>query len=537
MKCMTKNKRGGWREATLLTLSVVALVAIAIGVSACGGSSATSTSPAASGSAAAGEPVVGGTLNVGIQPTGEMDPMFTNTMSQLKVNQQVYSWLVRLSAKWEVVPDIATEWKSSADAKTWTFTIRNDAKFNNGDPVTADDVVYSYNRARDPKLGTAMVSIYKNITSVTSPDATHVVFKMKAPNPEFPKDAADFHAAILSKSVKDPGTEFVSSGPFVIKEYKAEDRIVLARNPYYYGKDANGTQLPYLDSVVYHIVPDTGSLIDGLVGGQLDMVQDLTVPQADRVKADPNLQLFVSLANTAYTLHMRSDAGHPAADPKVRLALRMGTDYQGLADLVRPGLTTVGNGTIVGPLYGAYYWDHTPAYDPEGAKKLLAEAGKSDLKMTVYVADDADMPAFATAWQAQMKKIGVTVDLQVLPPDVYYGTGKQSWLEGDFGVTTWVTRATPLVFWQFSYVTGAIWNEGHWSDPEFDAIVAKIGSEVDNAKRAELYQQAQQILWERGPFIILAMPKGVTGATKKLMNFVPWPDGNLSLLDEVWLAK
>ncbi|MFA4965983.1 MAG: ABC transporter substrate-binding protein [Thermoleophilia bacterium] len=537
MQYTTELERGRWRKATMLIVSGLALVAIAIAVSACGGSSDTTATPAASGSAGAGEPVVGGTLNVGIQPTGEMDPHFTNTMSQLKVNQQVYSWLVRLSAKWEVAPDIATAWEGSADAKTWTFTIRTDAKFNNGDPVTADDIVYTYDRARDPKLGTAMVSIFQNITSVTAPDATHVVFEMKAPNPEFPKDAADFHAAILSASVKDPGAEFVSSGPYFIKEYKAEDRIVLERNPYYYAKDANGTQLPYLDSIVYHIVPDTGSLIDGLVGGQLDVVQDLTVPQADRVKADPNLQLFVSLANTAYTLHLRSDAGHPAADPKVRLALRMGTDYQGLADLVRPGLTTVGNGTIVGPLYGAYYWDQTPVYDPEGAKKLLAEAGKSDLKMKVYVADDADMPEFAVAWQEQMKKIGVTVDIQKSPPDVYYGTGPESWLENDFGVTTWVTRATPLVFWQFSYVTDAIWNEGHWSDPEFDSIVKKIGSEVDEAKRAELYQQAQQILWDRGPFVILAMPMGATGATKKLMNFVPWPDGNLSLLEQVWLAN
>ena len=123
------------------------------------------------------------------------------------------------------------------------------------------------------------------------------------------------------------------------------------------------------------------------------------------------------------------------------------------------------------------------------------------------------MPAIATVWKEQMKAIGVTVDIQTVPPDVYYGEGDTSWLKVDFGITEWGARATPNTYFNAAYVTGAAYNESHWSDSEFDALTAQINSELDRTKRAELYKQAQQILIERGPVIVPFFETAAAGAS------------------------
>lgn len=534
------NAVGSWKKhitrgsAASAVLVVILALAVTVGLCACGdGSSSSSESPSPA------EAVSGGEVRVGILAPTTFDPHFAVAPAEILINHQVYDWLVTLDGQNEPVPSLATEWSMSSDGKTWTFTLRDDAKFSNGTPLTAADVVYSFDRMRDKKLGAATASLYSGIKKIKAVDPTHVVFTLGTANAEFVKDTADYHAAILSKAVKDPAKEWVGSGPFSIKQYKTEDRVVLAKNPYYWGKDANGEQLPYLDGLTFYISPDSGSSVDGLVGGQIDFVPDLSSELAANVQADPNLKVLSSPSNFHFLVHLRSDGDQPVSDPKVRLALRMGTDYQGLIDLVRPGLAEVGNGTIVGPVYGDYYWDHTPTYDPEGAKKLLAEAGYSDgFKMKLYALQYLDAGAFAVAWKEQMSKIGVTVDIESVPSDVYYAdSGDASWLSCDYGITNWANRATPVVYFNLSLVTGAAWNESHWSDSKFDSVVKAINAELDSAKRAELYHQAQQILWERGPVVTLVHENSVAGQTAKLSGVTLPPDMNQTLFVNAHLAQ
>ena len=519
----------------LVSLTVVVLVAVlAAGLAACGGTSTTTTTDASASAA-----TTGGVLRVGTLAPTTFDPHFAVAPAEILINHQVYDWLVTLDGQNEPVPSLATEWTMSTDGKTWTFTLRDDAKFSNDTPLTADDVVYSFDRMRDEKIGTPTVSLYEAIEKIEAVDPTHVVFTLKTANPEFVKDAADYHAAILSKDVADPAKEWVGSGPFMIEEYKTEDRVTLVKNPSYWGKDADGTQLPYLDGLSFFISPDTGSMVDGLAGGQLDFVPDLSSELATRVGADPNLKVLTSPSNFHFLVHLRTDTDQPVKDPNVRKALRMGTDYQGLIDFVRPGLAEVGNGTIVGPVYGDYYWDQAPTYDPEGAKQLLADAGyPNGFTLKLYAMEYLDAPAFAVAWQEQMSKIGVKVDIQSVPSDVYYADkGDASWLTCDYGITNWANRATPVVYFNLSLITGAAWNESHWSDPEFDKLTKAINSELDATKRAELYRQAQELLWERGPAVVLVHENSVAGQTAKLSGVTLPPDMNQTLFVNGQLAQ
>ncbi len=524
------------RPRALATLFLVTLLALAMIPAACGSGddedTTASTTPGDTGIQ------TGGILQVATEPATNRDPAFASARADILINQQVYDWLVDVGQSNELLPGLATEWRSE-DGKVWTFTLRSDVKFSNGEAFTADDVVYTFDRLRDPDVGSPGVGLYANVAGIAATDPTHVEFTLTEPNPEFPSDVADYHAAILSKTVTDPAAEWVGTGPFAIESYSAEDRAILKKNPNYWMKDDQGAQLPYLDEIQFIFSPDVAGQVEALRGDQVQFVAGLTAELVDSIKTDANLKVITGPASAFhYVIHMRSDEGRPTADPSVRKALQLGTDHQGLIDQVRPGLAVVGNGTPVGPAYGDYYLDQPPLYDVEQAKKLLADAGYPDgLTITLYAQAALEVPAIATVWKEQMKLIGVTVDIQTLPPDVYYSEGDTSWLVVDFGITEWGARATPNAYFNAAYVTDAAYNESHWSDPEFDALTAQINSELDRAKRIDLYKQAQQIMIERGPVIVPFFSTAAAGVSAAVDGIELAPDWSRTLFRTAYFTR
>ncbi len=228
----------------------------------------------------------------------------------------------------------------------------------------------------------------------------------------------------------------------MLESFAAEDRAVLMKNPDYWAKDADGSTLPYLDGVEFIYSPDIAGQIEGLQGGSLNWVGGLTAEQKQAVEASPSLELISTETNYCYELQIRCDQG-PGKELAFRQALMAGTDRQAIVDLVAPGVANPGNGTLVGPAYADYYLEDPIAYDPEKAKQLLAEAGYADGAKIKVVAQTVDpVPALATAWQAQMKEIGVDVSIEQVPPDVFYADkGDDTWYEADLQLSSTGVRA------------------------------------------------------------------------------------------------
>lgn len=518
-----------------LLFSALIFVGLVAGVSACGGSGGgSSTTVGGSGGQAV---QTGGTLSISTEPGTIRDPALASARSDILLNQQMYDWLVEVGDNNQLLPGLATAW-DSPDGKVWTFALRAGVTFSNGQPFSADDVVYTFKRLRDPKVGSPLATTLANLTGIKAIDPTHVEFTLKDPNPEFPADVTDYHAAIVSKSVLDPAKTWVGTGPFMLQSYAAEDRAILQKNPSYWMKDDKGNALPYLDQVELIFSPDLAGQVNALQGNQVQFVGGLTAELVDTIKANGTLKVLTGPSSAFhYVIHMRSDSGHPGADVKIRQALQLGTDHQGLIDQVRPGLAVVGNGTPVGPAYGDYYLDKAPVYDVNKAKDLLAQAGAKNLTITLYAQEALEVPAIATVWKEQMKAIGVTVNIQTEPADVYYGEGDGSWLKVDFGITEWGARATPNAYFNTSYVTGAAYNESHWSDAEFDKIAAQINTEFDRAKRADLYKQAQQILIDRGPVIVPFFETAAAGTSANLAGVKLAPDWSRTMFRAGYLTK
>jgi peptide/nickel transport system substrate-binding protein len=510
------------KKALLLVLSILLAVSLVPLLASCGD----------------GEAETGGVLSIATEPGTNRDPAVASARSDILINQQVYEWLVDVGTDGRLQPGLATSWDSS-DGEVWTFTLRTGVVFSNGEAFTAHDVVHTFERLRDPDVGSPLAEgTMANVSGVKAVNDTHVEFTLVDPNPEFPSDVSDDHAAILSKSVSDPGTTWVGTGPFILETYSAEDRAILKKNPSFWMKDDDGGSLPYLDELQFIFFPDLAGQVNALQGGQVQFVGGLTAELVDTFEAASDLKVVTGLASAFhYVIHMRSDAGHPAADVKIRQALQLGTDHQGLIDQIRPGLAVVGNGTPVGPAYGDYYLDQAPVYDVGKAKDLLAQAGASDLTITLHAQNALEVPAIATVWKEQMEAIGVTVDIQTVPPDVYYSEGDASWLVVDFGITEWGARATPNAYFNAAYVSDAPWNESHWSDPEFDQLVAKINSETDFDTRVDLYEQAQQILIDRGPVIVPFFETAAAGASADLAGVSLAADWSRTMFRTAYFTK
>jgi len=535
----------------LLLVCLVLVLGLGLLVSACASDSQGNTSTTSAGISSStagngtsttaggeGQPAPGGVLKVAAEPAANRDPAVASARSDILINQQVYDWLVEIGPDSRLLPGLATTWNSS-DGRVWTFALQTDVTFSNGSLFTADDVIYTFERLKNPDVGSPLASLLANVNAIRAVDENHIEFTLADPNPEFPSDVADYHAAILSRGVADPAREWIGTGPFVIESYSAEDRAVLKRNPTYWRKDDRGDTLPYLDELQFIFSPDLAGQVEALRGGEIQFVASLTSELVHAVRNDSGLTVLTGPASSFhYVIHLRSDGNRPTADPRVRQALQLGTNRQGLIDQVRPGLAVVGNGTPVAPVFGDYYLDQAPLYDPSKAEQLLAEAGYADgLDLTLYAQQALEVPAIATVWKEQMAAIGVTVDIQTLPPDVYYGEGDTSWLQVDLGITEWGLRATPNAYFNTAYVTGAAYNESHWSDAEFDALVAQINTELDRVKRAELYRRAQSIMIDRGPVIVPFFETAAAGTSSHVRGLELAPDWSRTAFRSAYITE
>jgi peptide/nickel transport system substrate-binding protein len=515
--------------AVLLLLSAVLVLAFA----ACG-----DEEPAADESPTGGIQM-GGTVRIGSQPGNvNFDPaLFAGAVPDILLQAQVYEKLVTLGQDFTVQPTLATEW-DSPDGKVWTFTLREGVTFHNGEPFTADDVVYTMDRLRSKELGSPMADVYANVASVEATDATTVTFTLTEVDSEFPASLTDYRTLMLSQSVEDPAKEAVGTGPFMLESISAEDRAVLTKNPDYWGTDAEGNQLPYLDGVEFIYSPDIAGQVEGLQGGSLNWVGGLSAEQKQAVEANSSLRTETTPTNYCFELQIRVDQ-EPGSDLRVRQAIMAGTDRQAIVDLVAPGVAEPGNGTLVGPAYEANYLEESVPYDPERARQLLADAGYADGLDIRLVAQTAEpVPAIATAWQAQMREIGVNVEIQQVPVDVFYAEeGQDNWYQAPFSIVDYGTRAVPKTYFQLALTSTAPWNYSRWENTEFDQLSQQISSELDEAARADLYKQAQQLLQEEVPMMNFLVNTAVAGQSANLDGVFLAPDYAQSLFRDAHFTE
>jgi peptide/nickel transport system substrate-binding protein len=438
-----------------------------------------------------------GALRVAFDIPAKLDPAFASSDSEIAILNAVYDYLVDVDQDSKVQPRLATKWDISKDGLTYTFTLAPNVTFHDGSPLTAKDVVWTFDRLRDPQLKLPTSSLYANIDSISAVGDGQVVFKLKATNPFFLYDVSDNHALILKANTSDAATKFVGTGPFKVTSYSPENRMELAANDKYFvpGK-------PGVATLTFIFFKDQASSVNALRGGQVDLVMRMPGALFKTLTSESGITTVSVPTNGFDLVRLRADR-KPGSDPRVIKALKLATDRKAIFDNVALGFGAAGRDSPIGPLFKSYYSEDTPipARDPKAARALLADAGyPNGLKLDLHVPDSGDRPDLAVVLKEQWKEAGIEVNPIVEPESVYYGD--DGWLGVDLGITGWGSRPTPQFYFDVMLVTGAKWNEAHYSDPELDKLAATAGSTLDEAERAKAYKDIQRILIERGPVII-----------------------------------
>ncbi|MBI3159039.1 MAG: ABC transporter substrate-binding protein [Chloroflexi bacterium] len=495
----------------LLLTALTLLVAASLWLAACapaGGDATTGEdttggeSPAPVATEETGAPPTGpsGALRVAFQPIVQTDPGLISSDSEVFVANHVYDYLVDIDAQSNPTPRLATGWTVSDDGLTYVFTLAEGVTFHDGSPFSAADVVYTFNRLRDPEGGLPTASLYSNIAAIEATGTLEVTFTLSAPNPFFLYDLSDNHALIIKDGTAAP-TDFNGTGPFKVVSYTPEDRIVLEANLAYFQEGKPG--LAGLEVIFF---ADDQAMVDALRGGQVDLVMRMSTALFESLKTETGITTLDIPTNGFDLVRLRADRA-PGNDPRVVEALKLATDREAIWQLVQQGYGAVGNDSPVGPLYGPYHDPavQPPARDVERARALLDEwaaetGGDPALNLVLHVPDSGGRPDLAAVLQQQWAEAGIIVEISVEPESVYYGD--DGWLEVDLGITGWGSRPYPQFYFTQMLATGGEWNEAHWSDAEVDALILAAGSTLDEAERIAAYGQLQAILAARGPVII-----------------------------------
>lgn len=486
----------------------------------------------------------GGTLRVSTNAPVELDPALGSLDSEVIFNRAIYDALVDIRPDSSISPNLASGWEISEDGRTYTFTLQDGVIFHDGSPLTSADVVYTFNRLVD--VGSSAVNILGEF-EVQAPDESTVVFSLPSPNADFLygigsqfsgiiKDGTEA-PNVLAEGSDNPYVNFNGTGPFVLQEYRPGDRAVLAANENYWQDGA-----PLLDGLEFIYKDDPVDQVNSLRNGEVDFIFRIPLDQLDVLEGSEGVQTFLVPSNQHPVIRVRADEGFVGSDPRVRQALKMATDREALNDLLLDGRGVIGNNDPIGPRYGALYTPvEGPAYDPQGACALLAEAGYPDgLNLTLYTPDafvGASYSDLATVLQQQWAEGCINVDIQVVPENVYYGDDNQ-WLEVELGITGWGDRPSPQVLLAVAYASDGAFNESHWSDPELDALIAEARVTADIEERAAIYEQISRIFAERGPIIIpwFSPILGAAGANVQGLDEAFHPFPGLTDLRQVSIA-
>lgn len=436
------------------------------------------------------------TLRVAWDQPVTLDPANLSSDSEVALVNAVYDYLLDTNAQAQLEPRLAREWSMSEDGLEYTLSLVENAIFHDGSGFTADDVVWTFGRLRDPDQSGA-ADLFGNVEDVVAVDPYTVVFRLGTTEPDFLYNLTDNRAVILKANTEDPSGSFNGTGPFKMVEFDAEDRAIMERNEDYWLEGA-----PAVGRLEFIYFGDTNASVTALRDGAIDVVQRMPTRVFQTLRSDFKT---VDIPTNGYNLaRLRHDRGL-GTDPRVWRAFKLATDRQRIFDIISAGFGALGYDTPIGPLY-ADYFDETlqlPERDPRAARELLEAAGYTDgIDLELHVPNSGDRPDLAQAFRSFWRDANIRVEIVLRDEGIYYSNVEDNWLSVDLGMTGWGSRPVPQQYLDLQLKTGARWNEAHYSDPELDALIELAGTSLDHEVRVQAYKDIQALLVERGPIIV-----------------------------------
>jgi peptide/nickel transport system substrate-binding protein len=384
----------------------------------------------------------------------------------------------------------------SEDGLTWTFTLRDDVVFHNGEELTSSDVKATFGRLVDPETASPKASEFEAIEAIDTPDESTVVLRLSTPTAPLLASIASGWGAILPESLIESGHDFgskpVGTGPFTFVEWVRDSRIVMERNDDYWMEGH-----PNVGGVVINIIPEDAVQIQGLLTGQLHAIDSVNQQDLELLESDENVYVRQDLSALVMVLAM-NNAREPMSNLQFRRAVAHAIDKQSVMDIA------YGGGEIVGTFMDVsdpYYVDFTDlySYDPDRARTVL-EAGGVEIDEPLVMALPENFEPHVRAgemYQEMLEEVGIDVELQVVDwstwlNDVYRGGNYDFTVIGHTGKLDPDGRLA-------GYGTGESYV--HWENEEAAQAIRKARRVVDPAERKELYGRALELMAREVPHV------------------------------------
>ncbi|MFE7710366.1 ABC transporter substrate-binding protein [Streptomyces sp. NPDC057486] len=514
------------------------------------------------------------TLTVAVaQSVDSLSPFLAQRLMSTSVHRLMYDFLTNYDAKDNhTIPALATKWEPSADKLTWTYTIRSNSKWSDGQQATAEDAAWTFNKMMtDEGAATANGSFVANFRKVTAPSPDKLVIELKEPQatmaaldvPIVPKHVWE-KVGDFSKFNNDTKFPIVGNGPFILTDYKVDQYVKLKANKNFW------RGAPKFDELVFKTYKDQDAAVAALRKGEVSFVAGapaLTPAQAASLKGDKNIKVNEGPGRRFFALATNPGAqtkdgkkfgnGNKALlDQKVRQALFLSVDRKTIIDKVFQGHAVEGQGYIP-PRYGDYFWQpsgsQTLAYDPARAAKLLDQAGYKlkgdqrvgkdgkplDLRILCHATDPNDkaIGKYLKEWWGKLG-IGLKVDcLDDVSVPWYageYDLAFDGWSvnpDPDFVLGIHTCSALPAKAKESAATDNFI------CDKTYDDLYKKQLAEYDPVKRADTVKQMESWLYDSGYMNIIAYPNAVEAyRTDQIKSITTMPEaaGNIYGQDGYW---
>ncbi|NBI29629.1 ABC transporter substrate-binding protein [Chengkuizengella marina] len=476
----------------------------------------------------------------------DLDPALVTDGESIKVTLNIYDTLVKYGdLDTSIEPSLATDWTTSDDGLTYTFNLREGVKFHDGTDFNAEAVVYNFERwANGDKSSfyyySSMFGGFKGdeghvIQEVKAVDELTVEFTLSRPQAPFLQNVAMPPFGIASPTaLEEYGESFtenpVGTGPFVFQEWKRNDRIVLVKNENYWMEG-----YPKLESVIFVSIPDNATRLNELIAGEIDIADGVSPNDNTRVEEESDLQLFVRPSMNVGYLGLTNT--RPPFDNKlVRQALNHAVDKEGIIAAFYSGQAVPAKNPLP-PVIAGYNDDIDPyPYDLERAKELLAEAGYADgfeMELWAMPVPRPYMPdgqKVAEVIQNSFAQIGVSAKIVSYEWATYLEKARNG--EADAFLLGWTGDngdADNFMYVLLDKDNIGSNNYAYYSNDQLHDILIDAQSNPDQAKREELYKQAQEIIHEDAPWIPLVHSTPILGGKNNIKDFFAHPTGSQSL--------
>jgi peptide/nickel transport system substrate-binding protein len=501
---------------------------------------------AAPSQAAAGKPVKGGQMVIATaRDVSTFDPTKSQDVYSNDVLSLTTDTLFEVDDKAQVVGRLV-EKTENPQPNVYVFTLRKGIKFQDGTDLNADAVKFNLQRhMNDPKATT--IQDVKSITSIETPDPLTVKITLEAPFAPFTSRLTTGAGFIQSPAaIQKLGDTLqrdltgAGSGPYKFISWQPDNQVVLERNPDFWGKDGDGTQLPYLDRIVIKPFPDENVRLTNLKTGDADvLVGNPPFKDVPSLKQSPDLTVK-EVPGLGFQFMFMNTAKPPFDNPGVRRALSYAIDRDQLRQAVLFGLGTTLELPIPSSVPWAYEKDNQPfaKRDLDKAKQELASAGSANVSFSLQISNNSpQLQQVAELIKDQIKDAGFDMEIQLIE----FATIVQNGNTGDYQALNlgWSGSVDPDGDLYPLFYTNAGFNFAKYSNAQFDKLLDDGRVNLDQAKRAQAYKDAQSIMLRDQPMIVLYSEPQISTVRKNVQNYPQNYNGYWGARDlaKVWLSK